>query len=184
MNRRIRPSTAPRSAGRLAVVCASVLLAGCGSAVNLLNPDFAASLGLTQSVALLPGEAPSVLFEVENAAGRTIEAQLSWRDPEGDVVTRTMVIPAESKLAETVICPVSEVTLGDVGNLRSTGAIVRLGTGGANDPIVEVEPFGVLLQEGVNYDCGDSVSFRVQLSGATLSGYQIYAFIRRSDTSP
>jgi hypothetical protein len=72
------------------------------------------------------------------------------------------------------------MTLGDVGNLDATGAIVRLGGGTADDPYIEVEPFGVLLQEGINYDCGDVITFTILPSSATLSGYQSFAFIRRS----
>lgn len=158
--------------------------AGCldpGALVTpFLNPDFASSIGLTQGAASIPGEAPAVLVAVENATGRVVEALVSWRDSEDQVVSRTVVIPVDGEVQETVVCPVSELTLGDVGNLRAVGAIVRLGNGGANDPIVEVEAFGVLLQEGVNYDCGDEVAFRVQPSSATLSGYQVFAYIRRS----
>ncbi|GAF86848.1 unnamed protein product, partial [marine sediment metagenome] len=47
---------------------------------------------------------------------------------------------------------------------------------------IEVEPFGVLLQEGINYDCGDVITFTILPSSATLSGYQSFAFIRRSGT--
>ena len=46
--------------------------------------------------------------------------------------------------------------------------------------MIEVEPFGVLLRNGANYDCGDGVTFAVTNSGATLSGYQVFAFIERA----
>ena len=72
------------------------------------------------------------------------------------------------------------MTLGDVSNLDAAGAIARLGGGGSADPFVEIEAFGVLLQQGINYDCGDSVTFTILPSSATLSGYQVFAFIRRS----
>jgi hypothetical protein len=67
--------------------------------------------------------------------------------------------------------------------LSAAGAVVRLGTGSAEDPIVEVEAFGTLLRDEVNYVCGDEVTFAVGLSSATASGYQVIAFIRRSGTS-
>ena len=70
--------------------------------------------------------------------------------------------------------------MGDISNLASTGAVVRLGSGSPNDPIVEVEAFGVLLRDGANYDCGDRVTFAIQQASANLSGYGIVAYIQRS----
>jgi hypothetical protein len=37
--------------------------------------------------------------------------------------------------------------------------------------------------EGINYDCGDGVTFAVQSSGTSSSGYQTFAYIRRSGSS-
>lgn len=137
-------------------------------------------LGSGETVAYLPGEAPAIVVEMENGIDRPIEYLISWRDAEGSVIRSTGYLRPGLKDGEVLFCPVAEVTLGDIGNLDSTGAIVRLGAGGSNDPFIEVEPFGVLLQEGINYDCGDSITFTVLRSGATLSGYQVFAFIRRS----
>ena len=106
---------------------------------------------------------------------------LSWRVERDTVETRIFTIGPDGTLGEVLFCPVDEVTLGDVGDLDALGAAVRLGGEGPNDPFVEVEPFGVLLKDGANYDCGDSITFTVQPSSATPSGYQIFALIQRAD---
>ena len=49
-------------------------------------------------------------------------------------------------------------------------------------PYIDVEAFGVLLREGVNYDCGDSLLFVVEPSGVTRSGYETIAYFRRATT--
>ena len=174
-----------KSHGRTIVAGAALavgLLAadGCADIQNLLNPTFLQVLGVGERVATLPGDAPAVVLEVDNGTQRVVEFRMTWRDSDGEISERTGSLGVGEKYSEAVICPVTELTLGEVSNLDATGAIVRLGSGGASDPLIEVEPFGVLLQEGINYDCGDSVTFTVLPSGATLSGYQVFAFIRRS----
>ncbi len=168
-----------RACGGL-TTCAVLLAAGCVDPLAFLNPAFLQAVGLGEEVADLPGEAPTIILEVENQAGRVIEYNVSWRDGEGSVNVRTGVLAVGDKYSESVFCPIDEMTFGDVGDLTQIGALVRLGAGQADDPVIEVEPFGSLLQLGVNYDCGDSVTFTVLPSSATLSGYQTYAFIRRT----
>lgn len=154
--------------------------AGCAFAEGFLNPAFLQTLGLGVTVADLPGEAPALVLEVQNDTDRVVEFRLTWRDGEGEIQERTRSLGVGAKYSEALICPIEEMTLGDVSNLSAVGAIARLGAGQATDPFVEIEPFGVLLQEGINYDCGDSVTFTILPSSATLSGYQVFAFIRRS----
>ncbi len=157
------------------------LAGGCIPPSELFNPDFTqALLGGGASVAAAPGEAPLMVMEVENATRHVIEYRLTWRDMDGMIQERTGVLGVGDKYAEAVVCPVQEMTLGDVSNLSATSAIVRLGEGGATDPYIEVDAFGVLLQEGINYNCGDVVTFRVMQSEAALSGYQVFAFVRRA----
>lgn len=155
--------------------------AGCGSVLGYLNPEFVQTLGLGTRVATVPGEAPAVVLEVQNSIDRVIEFRATWRDSQSEIHERTRTLLPGETYSEALICPITEMTLGDVSNLDATGAIVRLGGGTSADPFVEVEAFGVLLQEGINYDCGDSVTFTILSSSATLSGYQVFAFIRRSD---
>lgn len=157
--------------------------AGCVGLTEFVNPSFLSQVGLGETAATLPGEAPAVIVEVENRAGRIIDARVSWRTPEGTVDVRNLVVPVDSKISEALICPIDEMTLGDVSDPSESGAVVRLGAGTAADPIIFVEPFGVVLKEGVNYSCGDSITFTVMPSSQTLSGYQVFAFIRRADTS-
>lgn len=168
-----------RTACFLLVAAACGLIHGCAGAGDLLNPNFLASAGLGQQSAILPGEAPAIVIEVENRIGRTVEFRVQWRDAEGRVQTRVNVLSPGDRLSEAAICPIEEMTLGQLADLDASGATVRLGSGDPEDPFIVVEPFGVLLQEGINYDCGDIVTFAVQ-GGATRSGFQTFAFIRRS----
>lgn len=167
-------------AGLAAGLGYGAMSAGCGPVLGLFNTEFLTAIGATGRAATLPGEAPAVVVGVENGVSNVIEFRLTWRDSEGRTQERTQVLEPGVRFAEAVICPMSEVTLGDVADLRATGAVVRLGNEGAADPVVEVEPFGFLLQEGENYDCGDRITFRVVASGATASGYRIFAFLQRS----
>lgn len=161
----------------------SALLAGCTGFGSLFNNEFLTEVGLGDQVSVLPGEAPAIIIEMENQTGRVVEYRLSWRAGDEDdleFVERTGTLAVGDKVAEAVICPVQEITVGDVSNLDAFGAVVRLGQGTADDAFIEVEPFGVLLQNRVNYNCGDIVTFAVRPSGATASGYQLFAYVRRS----
>ncbi len=170
----------------LGLIAGLLLMSGAGcSPLSLLNNDFLAQLGLTSGSTLLPDDAPSVLVAVENRTSRTIEARVTWREGsasggESTVEELINVVLPGDRLSTAVICPLEEITLGDIGDLNRVGAIVRLGGGTAADPIVEVEPFGVLLQDGANYDCGDAITFAVVPSTQTLSGYQVFAFVQRA----
>jgi hypothetical protein len=168
-------------------------LAGCGAfrLTNLLNPDLLGTLGLGTRVASLPGDAPGLLVGVENRTDRWASIVISYRDGEDKVQSYTTVVKPGDKSAQMLVCPIKEMTLGDVSNLDSPGAVVYLIPEGtavdadllANSPVISVDPFGVLLMEGINYDCGDGVTFTVQPSGTSSSGYQTFAYIRRSGSS-
>lgn len=164
-------------------------MAGLSAAAGCINPtavfadDFLQAFGAVPSAASLPGEAPSLVIGVRNDTGRVIEYQLSFRNSAGEIDVRSGALPASGEgvvISTAQFCPVSEVTLGDVSNLTTTGAVVRLGSGLATDPFVQVEPFGVLLQEGVQYSCGDRITFRVASSSATPSGFRVFATIERT----
>lgn len=158
-------------------------LVGCTGFGNVFNDEFLTQIGLGERVPTLPEEAPAITIEIENQTNRVIEYRISWRAGDADSLEffeRTGTLAEGDKLAEAVICPVSEMTIGDVSNLDAAGAIVRLGGGGPDDAFIEVEPFGVLLQNQVNYNCGDAVTFAIVPSAATSSGYQLFAFVRRS----
>ena len=172
-----------RLLGFVGASSALLLSSACIGTGEFINPEFLAALGVTGGAVTLPGEAPAVIIELENRTGRWIEGQLTWRNADGTVDERILVVPTDSKVSEAVICPVEEMTLGDISNPQATGAVVRLGQGAPDDPFIAVEAFGVVLQEGVNYSCGDSVTFTIQPSNVTNSGYQAFAFIRRADSS-
>ena len=172
----------------LIFVVSLLFVCGCPSPASLFNPAFLQTLGAGERVATLPGEAPAVVIEVENRTDRVLEFRATWRDVDSYIHEHTQVLGAGEKYSEALLCPIEEMTLGDVSDLDAAGAIIRIGDSSGEDdfvgfgPYIEVESFGVLLQEGINYDCGDSVTFAVLPSSATLSGYQVFAFIRRSGT--
>lgn len=168
---------------RFAALCSPVLLL-CGCAgfgvTGLLNENFLTELGMGSTVASLPGNAPTLLVIVENATDRVVATQVSYRTEEQGVQAFTTTLNPATQRAEALICPIEELTMGEVSDTTAPGALVRLGNGAAGDPYIEVEPFGVVLQEGINFDCGDSITFSVRPSSASLSGYQIFAYIRRA----
>ncbi|MFO0838711.1 MAG: hypothetical protein U1D55_09295 [Phycisphaerae bacterium] len=178
-----------QSAVKLAAVVAGwTIVGGCASPLSLFNTDFLSQLGVLGGSTQLPNDAPSVLVAVENRTGRTIETRMTWRQGStssgGSNVDElvNVVLPGDRQ-STTIICPLDEITLGDIGDLTRVGAVVRLGNGNPQDPIIEVEPFGVLLKDGANYDCGDAITFAVIPSSATLSGYQVYAFVSRASAN-
>lgn len=156
---------------------AALAMGGC-PLLSVLNPDFVVSSGLSDGAASLPGEAPTLLVQLENRTGRPVDYLLTWRDGDGNPGERLRSVRAGETTAEALPCPISEITLGQVGDPSAIGALVVLGEGNAGDPFIAVEPFGRVLQEGINYNCGDSLTFSVRSSGETASGYQAFAFIR------
>jgi hypothetical protein len=162
-------------------------LCGCGalSLSSIFNEDFLGNVAGGARVASLPGEAPELLVRVENRTARTVQMTVSYRDAADQVQIYTTTIAPADNSATVLVCPISEITLGDIGDLKQPGAVVYLGdpttvTALTDLPFVQVDPFGILLKEGVNYDCGDQITFTVQSSSATSSGYQTYAFFNRA----
>ncbi len=181
-----------KARGVLAVVAVSLALggpgAGCISPAEFVNPELVSALVGGQSVAVLPGTAPGLLVWVENRTNRQAEVVISYRDANDSVKSYTTAVSAGDKSGQMLICPVKEITLGSVSDLTQPGAHVALSENidvsvpAAAIPYIDVEAFGVLLREGVNYDCGDSLLFVVQPSGMTRSGYETIAFFRRATT--
>ena len=145
-------------AGAVGLICA-LFLSGCADPLAVFDDEFLTALSLGPSAASIPGDAPALLVEVENRTSRRVEAQISWRTGDGEARFEVFGLSPDDKSTEVLICPVDEITLGDVGDLTQPGAFIRLGGGGVNDPFIEVEAFGVLLKEGANYSCGDTVTF-------------------------
>lgn len=168
------------------------VLSGCGllnEVSSLLNPNLLGALGLGTRVASLPGDAPGLLVSVENRTDRWVSVVIAYRDGDDKVQNYTTVVGPSDKSGQMLVCPVKEITIGDVSNLSQPGALVYLidtatvaGDTTLLDsaPFIEVDPFGVLLLEGTNYDCGDGLTFTVQASSVSASGYQTFAYIRRA----
>jgi hypothetical protein len=175
----------------LLVVC-GLVLPGCFS--ELLNPDFFQVLGAGSSVASLPGEAPGVLVSVQNLTNLWARAQVSYRDGENNVRNFTVELGPGNKTGQMLVCPIDEITLGNVADLKAVGAVVFRGTpdfetnpDNALDvlPRTDVEPFGVLLRSPGNYNCGDGIIFSIRSApGETKSGYRTRVEIDLAGTNP
>jgi hypothetical protein len=163
----------------LAAALAALAVLGSCAGTEFLNPDFVASL-VGGTAVTLPGNAPSLLVGLENRTGRLARMTVMYRSAEGTTETYTSTVESEQSTAQALMCPVSEITLGDLSNPDVVGVTILLGNGTTSDPYIEVEPFGIPLKAGENYDCGDGITFAVQMSGATKSGYQTVAYIRRA----
>ncbi|MFH1746285.1 MAG: hypothetical protein ABIG44_04500 [Planctomycetota bacterium] len=155
------------------------LLGGCTTAMSMFDPEFLTALSGGSRVASIPGDAPALLVAVENGTDRLIAGSVSYRDGDGAVEVFSVTIQAGERTAQALICPIEEITLGDVSDTSATGAFVFLGAT-TNDPYIEVEPLGAVLKDGVNYDCGDAITFSIQRSSATRSGFRVYAYIQRA----
>lgn len=170
-------------AWRWTVLAGLVLVGGCADPTEILNPEFVDNLGRgSGNVASLPGDAPGLAVFVENQTTRWISAAVSYRDGDGNARSFTQVVGPGERTGQMLVCQIQEITLGNVSDLDAVGAVVYLSdpaTGSlADSPFVEVEPFGLLLRSGVNYECGDGVDFIVRPSSNTASGYQTYARLR------
>ena len=147
-----------RLAAAVGGLVASLWLIGCtGALQGLFAEEFLGAIGGGSSVASVPGDAPALLVAVENRTDRIVEADLSYRSEGTGVETVGYLVSPGDSTAQALICPIEELTLGDVADSSAVGARVRLGDGGEYDPYIEVEPFGVIMREGSNFDCGDSI---------------------------
>ncbi|MCK4340935.1 MAG: hypothetical protein KAY37_04350 [Phycisphaerae bacterium] len=175
----------------LAVVGICLVLSGVGTGCispgDILNPELISLVGAQRQIAVLPGDAPGLLVWVENRTDRLAEIVVSYRDGDDNIDSYTTYLNAGDKSGQMLVCPVAEITLGSVTDLTQAGARVALVTEayGSVDtmPYMDVEAFGRLLQDGINYNCGDSLEFVVRPSSTSPpspSGYQTIAFFRRA----
>ncbi len=166
---------------KLAACAAAVMCCACVlDPASLFNEQFLSGVGLNQQAAVLPGAAPTLLVTIDNRTTRTIEAFVSYRLSGDDVDSFVSAIPPGASTGQALVCPIEEITLGNIADLDAPGALIRLGDGTADDPVIEVEPFGVLLKQGVNYDCGDALMFAVTPSSQTRSGFRTVVFVQRA----
>lgn len=161
---------------------------GCSLVGEFVSPDLLSGVGGSSRVTILPDEAPGLLVTVENRTTRAVLVVVSYRSGEENVETYTTALSAGDKSGQMLVCPVTEITLGSVSDLSQPGvrvALVEDAAGYAIDqlPYLDVEPFGILLREEINYNCGDSILFVVRASGTARSGYETIAFFRRSTTA-
>jgi hypothetical protein len=175
-----------RTLAWLGILGASLLSASCTNPLSFFSTDFLTTLGAQAKVATLPGDAPALLVTVQNDADRPIFTTVSYRTKGGGVERFSSTVEPGEHTSQALICPIEEITMGDVGDLKAVGAEILLDVNGVFTvgvtPTIEVEAFGALLKNQINYDCGDQITFSVQPSGATRSGYRIFAFFQRANT--
>ena len=167
----------------LGLAASLACLGSCAGVTGLLNDEFLDALNTSitgnSSVATLPGGAPALLLAIQNDTSNNVMVQVSYRTGADEVQTMTATVEPGQRSAQAVACPVTEMTVGELTDTSVSGAYVMLGNGGTNDPVITVEPFGVILQEGANYDCGDGITFSVVSSSQTASGYRVFAWVER-----
>lgn len=153
-------------------------LAGCTGFYEIFNSDVLGLFESGQSVSDLPGDAPGILVAVENRTTHTMRAVISYRDGDDNVRSYTTIIGAGDHTAQMLVCPIEEITIGSVTDLTTAGAVIYLSdptdtTTSYDDlPYVEVDAFGFLLQNDVNYACGDGLTFSVRADSTARSGYR------------
>lgn len=167
-----------------------IALVGCIDAGSFFDPNFISALGLGTRVSDLPDDAPGVRVTVANQTTEWTRIAVSYRDENSNVRSFTTTLAPGDETSQMLVCPVEEITLGDVTNLTTSGAVVYLVDRNVTitaetlqtAPFVEVEAFGVLLRDTINYSCGDEVEFSV-LPADTNSGYRTFAFIKPSESN-
>jgi hypothetical protein len=179
----VYPVSAFRSQNvRLAVLALTAALIGCQSGIGLLNPEFVELLRPGSSAKGIPGDDPAILVYVQNLTDRWAVMTISYRTSADAVVQYTTSLNPGDKSGQVIVCPVTEITLGNVSDLSEVGVRVgaRRGPLSSEDPLqepfIEVEPFGILLVEDVNYSCGDALTFVVQPSDSSSSGFGTIAY--------
>ena len=109
------------AAGLGAVLSTAVLGCGLLNFSEFLSADLLSSLGVGSKVASLPGDAPGLLVAVENRTSRPCQVQVSYRDANYTVTAYITNVPPGDRNAQMLVCPVAEITLGDVYNLDKIG---------------------------------------------------------------
>lgn len=164
-------------------VAAVLASAGCFSPLEILNDDFVEQITPGGGVATLPGGAPGVVVNVSNLTNLQAAVVISYRDGDGSVQVFTVTLQGGGESAQMLVCPVVEITAGSVSDLTAPSAVLALTTvpitGDLTSvPYLEVEGYGVLLREGINFECGDGITFVLTASATNASGYEIGAYIR------
>lgn len=166
---------------RLAAIAVVGLLPACDSGLGLLNPDFVELLRPGSSAKGIPGDNPAILVYVQNLTDRWAVMTVSYRTGDDAVVQYSTSLNPGDKSGQVIVCPVTEITLGSVSDLSEVGVRVGARRGPLTadplqEPFIEVEPFGILLVEDVNFGCGDSLTFVVQPSDSSSSGFGTIAY--------
>lgn len=166
-----------------------VLLAGLGmslawSSLNLgCNPNFIAALGGEASLPTAPGTNPYVLVRIVNLVeppavdpfgGSTAPAgylfYLDWRYAGGNNPYQTGpsmtwwyntvgLSPVGADYGQLVDCNITGLTMGNTSDLTQPGAFFDYNYGGTSSVLQPMAVFGKMLQNGVDFRCGDVITF-------------------------
>jgi hypothetical protein len=164
------------------------------------NPAFVQSLGGAAYVPTAPGTNPYILVRVLNAvSGATMPVPpgsttlgapvgigfaLDWRyagGQPGGLGLPGAGLAQNEDIGELVDCNMTVITMGDVNDLTAPGAWLRYhGTlDFVQQPIV---PFGKLLQNGVDFRCGDVITFVTYNDSSATRGYAIDYQVQSGET--
>jgi hypothetical protein len=148
------------------------------------NPSFVQSLGGAAALPTAPGQAPYILLRLTNAISVPPSAsasqpatvptgvgyQLTWRYAGGQTGAWNIGSPGLSPsedIGMLVDCNMTIITLGNINDVTADGAWLIYG----NNTTQPLEPFGKILQNGVDFRCGDTLTFVTFLDPTNSRNY-------------
>lgn len=157
-----------------AILGVAIAFGGCSLASQSLNPQFMEVLG-SPFAPIAPGTAPFVLIRGINMTNQRVLFSFEWV-PAGTLATTNygFNVAADMDAGVLVSCPVSQMTLGNLDNPTTPGALIIFD----DNTRQEVPPLGRNLREGIDYFCGDVVIFAAVRDTSTVGGYStIYGVV-------
>lgn len=162
----------------LSVMCS----AGCVVAADLLNPDLAATLGVTA----VPQRTGSIVVRYSNTSNFSAVFASQWSDDPSDLTSNFASVPSGAVAPNdafnfVIDCPVGVwQPRGIVGGISSndlnatSATVVVVGADGTVN-VLDIPFAGAALQSGTDFLCGDLIEVRlVQIgAGAAATDYVI-----------
>ena len=167
----------------LGVVLAWSTFAGVGCSGEFLD-----NLGLNSQVPTTPGQNPYIVLRWTNSVEGPDQSGDEPNDPAGVLFSSTWYYAGGSKdqfswggagLAEgedfgiLLPCTVTTLTVGDVDDTTSTGAWLSFASTDSSYVVTPLPPFGKNLSNGVDFRCGDVITFMIQPAADVAAQYTI-----------
>lgn len=167
-----------------AICCGPLVCGGCVVAGDLVNPDFAAALGLDSSV-LRPGSG-TVIVAFTNSTSFPAEITVAVSSDPGDPTAnaQTIAVPLDEP-GETrnivLDCPVGVITPGVPHADFSTNSVAAVVFSGGG---VQVTYTGAALVAGSQFSCGDVIEIELRQTGTGTGEQQTNQFSFRVTVIP